>query len=83
MTMLQLRLEDRFRGRVMGVHALTWSLMPLGGIQSGAIADVWGAPVAVMIGGAAVILFALFAAAVQPELRRPALPRPAEALVYP
>ena len=50
---------DRMRGRVMGFFGMTWSVMPLGGLQSGAIASVLGAPVAVAIGGLAVAAFAV------------------------
>jgi MFS transporter, DHA1 family, staphyloferrin A biosynthesis exporter len=68
-TLLQLRLDDQFRGRVMGVYSLTWSLMPLGGVQAGAIATVFSAPVAVAFGGVAVVLCALFIGATQRDLR--------------
>jgi MFS family permease len=70
MTVLQIRLQDRFRGRVIAVYGLQWSLMPLGGLQAGLIAETLGAPAAVAIGGAAVICFSLLVAALQPEFRR-------------
>ena len=58
---LQMLVPDNVRGRVMGFYSMTWSIMPLGGLQAGALASVsWiGAPFAVAIGGAAVALFAL------------------------
>ena len=58
---LQMLVPDNVRGRVMGFYSMTWSIMPLGGLQAGALANVsWiGAPFAVAIGGAAVVLFAL------------------------
>ncbi len=58
---LQMLVPDNVRGRVMGFYSMTWSIMPLGGLQAGALASVsWiGAPFAVAIGGAAVVLFAL------------------------
>ena len=58
---LQMLVPDNVRGRVMGFYGMTWSIMPLGGLQAGALANVsWiGAPFAVSIGGAAVVLFAL------------------------
>ncbi len=58
---LQMLVPDNVRGRVMGFYSMTWSIMPLGGLQAGALASVsWiGAPFAVVIGGAAVVLFAL------------------------
>lgn len=58
---LQMLVPDNVRGRVMGFYSMTWSIMPLGGLQAGALASVsWiGAPFAVAIGGVAVVLFAL------------------------
>lgn len=40
MTAMQLRVPDALRGRVMGMHGITFSLIPLGGLLGGAIADV-------------------------------------------
>ena len=48
---LQLLIPDHMRGRVMGIFGLNWDVMPLGGMQAGAIASVIGAPLAVAIGG--------------------------------
>ena len=58
---LQMLVPDNVRGRVMGFYSMTWSIMPLGGLQAGALASVsWiGAPFAVAVGGAAVVVFAL------------------------
>ena len=56
---LQLLVPDRMRGRVMGFYGMTWSIMPLGGTQAGALASLIGAPLAIMIGGLAVAAFAL------------------------
>ncbi len=58
---LQMLVPDNVRGRVMGFYGMTYSIMPLGGLQAGALADVSfiGAPFAVAIGGAAVALFSL------------------------
>ena len=70
-TLLQLRLEDAYRGRVTAVYGLQWSLMPLGGLQAGIIAEAWGAPVAVAFGGAAVIVLTLLVGLRRPELRQP------------
>jgi MFS family permease len=50
---------DRMRGRVMGFFGMTWSVMPLGGLQAGALAGLVTAPIAVAIGGLAVAAFAL------------------------
>jgi MFS family permease len=61
-TMLQLRLPDEYRARVMGVWSLTWSLIPVGGMFSGAIAEFAGAPAAVAIGGLLVAVMAMVVA---------------------
>jgi MFS family permease len=73
-TLLQLRLEDRFRGRVTAVYGLQWSLQPLGGLWAGVVADVWGAPVAIAFGGLMVIVVTAFVGLRQPEFRTIAAP---------
>ena len=50
---------DHMRGRVMGFYGMTYSLMPLGGMQASAVASVIGAPWAISIGGMAVSVFAV------------------------
>jgi MFS family permease len=74
-TVLQSLVPDDLRGRVMGIYTLTWSLMPLGGFASGALADRFsdpavGAPFAVGLGGVLVVLAAAVMAAAAPRLRR-------------
>jgi predicted MFS family arabinose efflux permease len=49
--LVQHRVTDDVRGRVMGAYMLTWGLMPLGSLPMGMIADRIGTPVAVA-GGA-------------------------------
>ena len=49
--LVQHRVTDDVRGRVMGAYMLTWGLMPLGALPMGMIADRIGTPVAVA-GGA-------------------------------
>jgi MFS family permease len=73
-TLLQIRLDDRFRGRVTAVYGLQWSLMPLGGLWAGVVADVWGAPAAVALGGLAVIVFSILVGFTQREFRLPLQP---------
>lgn len=70
-TLLQLRVDDRYRGRVTAVYSLQWSLMPLGGLWAGVVADAWGAPVAVALGGIAVIFFSALIGLTQREFRKP------------
>ena len=66
---LQILVPDRMRGRVMGFYGMTWSIMPLGGLQASALTNLWSAPIAIAIGGIAVALFAIGPAAVNPMVR--------------
>ena len=69
MSSLQLLVPDRMRGRVMGFYGMTWSIMPLGGMQAGALAAFVGVPVAIAIGGALVSAFALGPALINRQVR--------------
>ena len=69
MTTLHSLVPDQFRGRVMGFYAITWSIVPLGGLQSNLIAHYLSAPIAVAIGGSLVIAFALGPALANPRIR--------------
>ena len=69
MSSLQLLVPDRMRGRVMGFYGMTWSIMPLGGMQAGAVAAFVGVPVAVAIGGGLVAAFALGPALINRQVR--------------
>ena len=57
MSVLQLRVPDRLRGRVMGIHGITFSLIPLGGLLGGAVAELYDERVAIGLG--AVIFMAI------------------------
>ena len=52
MTVMQLKVPDALRGRVMGIHTIGYSLVPLGGLFLGSLAEISGAPLALMVGGA-------------------------------
>ena len=67
---LQLLVPDQLRGRIMGLWGMTFNLLPLGGFYAGLLASYIGAPSAVMIGGTAVIAFAVFGAARDRQVRR-------------
>lgn len=69
MTTLQSQVPDHLRGRVMGLYGMTWSLMPLGAMQAGFIADWFGAPIAVTIGGFMVSAFAVVVGATNSKVR--------------
>ncbi|MBI4312489.1 MAG: MFS transporter [Chloroflexi bacterium] len=66
---LQMLVPDRFRGRVMGFWGMAYNLMPLGGFQAGVVANYMGAPIAVGVGGALVMAFALLGAARNARVR--------------
>ena len=70
MSTLQMMTPDHMRGRVMGFYGMTWSIYPLGGMQSSAVANVIGAPFAVVVGGVAVAVFALGPALLNSTIRR-------------
>ena len=55
MTVLQLKVPDKLRGRVMGIHSITWSMIALGGLIAGAMASKFSAPVAVVVGAVIVL----------------------------
>ena len=55
MTVLQLKVPDNLRGRVMGIHSITFSMIALGGLAIGALATKFSAPVAVVIGAVVVL----------------------------
>ena len=55
MTVLQIKVPDAFRGRVMGIHSITFSMISLGGLAAGVLAVQFSAPVAVVIGAFVVL----------------------------
>jgi MFS family permease len=69
-TLLQTLVPDALRGRVMGIYSLTWSLMPLGGFQAGLIADSFGPPLAVALGGFGILGFGIVIAAIGKPIRQ-------------
>jgi predicted MFS family arabinose efflux permease len=70
MTVLQLNVPDELRGRVMGIHGITFSLIALGGLFSGALAAQLGLAAAVTVGSAIILLAVVWVTATQTELRR-------------
>ena len=48
---LQVMVPDRMRGRVMGFYGMTWSIMPLGGLQASALTSLFTAPIAIAATG--------------------------------
>jgi MFS family permease len=69
MTVLQLSVPDRLRGRVMGIHSMGFSLMPLGGLLLGALAERLGAAPAVWVGCAVYLTVVAVIAVRKPLIR--------------
>jgi MFS family permease len=68
-TLIQAMVPDELRGRVMAVYSMMFmGMAPLGALLAGALADRWGSPFAVALGGAICI-----AGAVAFRLRLPML----------
>ncbi|MFQ6015269.1 MAG: MFS transporter [Anaerolineae bacterium] len=57
------------RGRVMSVYLMTFGLNPLGALPAGAIANMWGAPLAIGLGGAILLVFFVRMGLTQSRLR--------------
>lgn len=69
-TLLQTGVPDHLRGRIMGFYSFMFvGMAPLGAFQAGVVAERWGAPVAVGMGGAIAALAVLWTAWRVPELR--------------
>lgn len=69
MTVLQMRVPDSLRGRVMGIHGITFSLIPLGALFGGSVAAAYTPPIAVAVGASIVMLAVLTVAMTQGEIR--------------
>ncbi|NCF27213.1 MAG: MFS transporter [Gammaproteobacteria bacterium] len=69
MTVLQMRVPDALRGRVMGIHGITFSLISLGALFGGSVASAYTAPIAVAVGASIVMFAVLLVAATQSEIR--------------
>ncbi len=68
--LMQHRITDDVRGRVMGAYLLTFGLMPLGAMPMGLIADRFGASVAVASGAIVSSLLVAALGATARDLRR-------------
>jgi MFS family permease len=68
-TLLQTTVSDRVRGRVLSMAMWLWGFSPVGTVPSGALADRWGAPLAVALQGGLLLLFFAFVGVAQPRFR--------------
>jgi predicted MFS family arabinose efflux permease len=66
---VQHRVSDDVRGRVMGAYMLTWGLMPLGSLPMGLLADRVGTQLAVAVGAVISSLLAAILGLTSPALR--------------
>ena len=70
-TLLQTLAPDDLRGRVVSVYTLvSVGFAPIGALQAGAVAERWGAPGALALGGLICVIGAVIALASTPELRQ-------------
>jgi MFS family permease len=69
-TMLMSHTPDELIGRVMSIFMMTWGLTPLGTLPAGALAEAFGAPLTVMIGGGVFCVFLLAVLVVYPDVRK-------------
>ena len=69
-TMLQTIVDDRMRGRVMGLFSMAFlGMFPIGSLAGGALAAQIGAPATLAIGGSCCTLAALLLWRRMPALR--------------
>jgi MFS family permease len=60
---------DAYRGRVMSIYLMTWSLYPIAVLPAGALADIVGAPLTVALGGGLCALVVALAWGALPAVR--------------
>ncbi|MBI4493030.1 MAG: MFS transporter [Chloroflexi bacterium] len=68
-TVIQEKVPDRLRGRVMAIYGMGWTFIPVGGILAGALAAALSARFAVLLGGTMVAALALLLLAFGRRLR--------------
>ena len=70
MTVLQLQVPDKLRGRVMGLHGITYSLMPLGGLLAGFMSSLISAPAAIALNATVYLVIVAIISISQVQIRR-------------
>ena len=68
-TLLNLLVPTEYRGRVMGLRGVMWSLAPMGALQAGFVASYTSTPFAIALGGGAVIAVTILAFALSAQVR--------------
>jgi MFS family permease len=69
MTVLQLRVPEQMRGRVMGIYTITFSFIPLGGVMGGVVASIYDERIAVTVGAVILASIFVFVGLTQPMIR--------------
>ena len=69
-TLIMSNTPEALVGRVMSLYMITWGLMPLGVLPAGALAEAFGAPAVVTVGGLILLVFMLGLTLSQPKLRK-------------
>ena len=69
MTVLQLRVPTELRGRVMGIYAMTFSLIAVGGLLTGGVAQLVNASFAVAASATVILTIMVLVTITQPVLR--------------
>jgi len=69
-TLLNLLVPVEYRGRVMGLRGIMWSLSPLGALQAGFIANLTSTPFAIGIGGVIVLVITIAVFALSKQVRQ-------------
>lgn len=69
-TLIQTIISDEYRGRVMAVWSTFWGLTPIGYLQIGIVAQVWGTQRAILVNACIVLLYVIGLFKWNPEVRR-------------
>ena len=69
MSILHLNVPDKLRGRVMGIHTITFSLMSVGALILGLLAEFFGSSIAVMSTSTLLIIINLYIFISKKEIR--------------
>ena len=59
-TVIQTLVDDQFRGRIMSLQQLSWGASAFGGIFAGFMAQFFGAPVTLFLGGLITIFISIY-----------------------
>jgi MFS family permease len=70
MSLIMSNTPKELTGRVMSIFIMSYGLLPLSGLPSGALAEVFGAPLVVSAGGGILFLFILGVGLLRPDIRQ-------------